>query len=234
MNSIIPIRQASSRDSQSAVFYSAVGEGRGRRFFERTGKAVVKSLSAISKGEQVITDNMEDLLAAVASTQDRDAFHSLFDYFAPRVKSFLLGKGTSSELAEEAVQEAMLNVWRKAHQFDPAKASASTWIFAIARNTRIDLLRKTIRPELDPNDPALVPDEPKQAFETVSAAKDAERIRAKVAALPTEQQEVLRLAFFEDIPHSEIAHRLDIPLGTVKSRIRLAVQRIRSEIGEDV
>ena len=134
---------------------------------------------------------------------------------------------------EEAVQEAMLNVWRKAHQFDPSKASASTWIFAIARNTRIDLIRKTIRPELDPNDPALVPDAPKSAFETVSAAKDAERIRAKVAALPTEQKEVLHLAFFEDTPHSEIARKLDIPLGTVKSRIRLAVQRIRSEIGED-
>ena len=230
----MPMRRASCRDNQPAVFYSALGDVRGKRFVERTGKAIIKPVSAISKGEQAITDNMEDLLAAVASTQDRDAFHSLFDYFAPRVKSFLLGKGTSPDLAEEAVQEAMLNVWRKAHQFDPTKASASTWIFAIARNTRVDLLRKTIRPELDPNDPALVPDEPKQAFETVSAAKDAERIRAKVAALPTEQQEVLRLAFFEDIPHSEIAHRLDIPLGTVKSRIRLAVQRIRGEIGEDV
>ena len=98
---------------------------------------------------------------------------------------------------------------------------------------RVDLLRKTIRPELDPNDPALVPDAPESAFETVSAAKNAERIRAKVAALPTEQKEVLHLAFFEDTPHSEIARKLDIPLGTVKSRIRLAVQRIRSEIGED-
>ena len=230
----MPIRQASCRDVQPVVFRSALEEGRGKRFVERTGNVFINPVSAFSKGEQAITDNMEDLLAAVASTQDRDAFHSLFDYFAPRVKSFLLGKGTSPELAEEAVQEAMLNVWRKAHQFDPAKASASTWIFAIARNTRIDLLRKTIRPELDPKDPALVPDEPKQAFETVSAARDAERIRARVAALPTEQQEVLRLAFFEDIPHSEIAHRLDIPLGTVKSRIRLAVQRIRSEIGEAV
>ncbi len=232
MNSVMPIRQAPSRDSQSAVFYSSLGEGRINRFVERTGKAVVKPLSALSKGEQAITDNMEDLLGAVASSQDRGAFHCLFDYFAPRVKSFLLGKGTSPELAEEAVQEAMLNVWRKAHQFDPSKASASTWIFAIARNTRIDLIRKTIRPELDPNDPALVPDAPESAFETVSAAKDAERIRAKVAALPNEQKEVLHLAFFEDTPHSEIARKLDIPLGTVKSRIRLAVQRIRSEIGE--
>ena len=230
----MPTRQASNRDSQSTLLYPSLGEGRGGGHFERTEKAVIRPIPVISKGEQVITDNMEDLLAAVASSQDRGAFHSLFDYFAPRVKSFLLGKGTSPELAEEAVQEAMLNVWRKAHQFDPSKASASTWIFAIARNTRIDLLRKTIRPELEPNDPALVPDEPKQAFETVSAAKDAERIRARVVALPAEQQEVLRLAFFEDIPHSEIAHRLNIPLGTVKSRIRLAVQRIRSEIGEDV
>ena len=125
-----------------------------------------------------------------------------------------------------------MNVWRKASQFDPQKASASTWIFAIARNTRIDLLRKTIRPELDPTDPSLVPDPSKSAVEIVAASEEAEQIRSSVALLPPEQQEVLRLAFFEDIAHTEIARKLNIPLGTVKSRIRLAVQRIRSEIGE--
>ncbi|MEC7646821.1 MAG: sigma-70 family RNA polymerase sigma factor [Pseudomonadota bacterium] len=175
---------------------------------------------------------MDDLLVAVGATQDRQAFQTLFEYFAPRMKSFLQSKGTSPELSEEAVQEALLNVWRKAAQFDPQKASASTWIFAIARNTRIDLLRKSNRPALDPNDPALVPDPPKAAFDTVAVAEETGRIREHVAGLPVEQREVLRLAFFEELPHAEVARRLDIPLGTVKSRIRLALRRIRSGIGD--
>jgi RNA polymerase sigma-70 factor (ECF subfamily) len=182
--------------------------------------------------EESSIDNMDDLLIAVAKSRNRDAYRALFEHFAPRVKSFLLGKGGSPEVAEEAVQEAMLNVWRRAATFNPTKASASTWIFTIARNARIDLLRKTIRPTIDPNDPALVPDPPMAAFEAVSAGQDAERIRKEIMALPAEQQEVLRLAFFEDLAHAEVAKRLDIPLGTVKSRIRLAIGRIRSQIGE--
>ena len=101
---------------------------------------------AVRKRRSSAIDNMDDLLVAVGATQDRQAFQTLFEYFAPRMKSFLQSKGTSPELSEEAVQEALLNVWRKAAQFDPQKASASTWIFAIARNTRIDLLRKSNRP----------------------------------------------------------------------------------------
>ena len=233
MDSVTSLRHGKASDTQAAIFCLPSDNIPTDRRADGIGRAVLNPSVPGSKEDQAITNNMEELLSAVASSQDRGAFHSLFEHFAPRVKSFLLGKGTAPELAEEAVQEAMLNVWRKAGQFDPAKASASTWIFAIARNTRIDLIRKTVRPELDPNDPALVPDAPKPAFEAVSAAKDAERIRTRVAALPIEQQEVLQLAFFEDMPHSEIAHKLDIPLGTVKSRIRLAVQRIRSEIGED-
>ena len=188
-------------------------------------------LAGRKRGSSVI-DNMDDLLVAVGAKQDRQSFKVIFEHFAPRMKSFLQSKGTSSELAEEAVQEALLNVWRKAAQFDPQKASASTWIFAIARNTRIDLLRKSNRPALDPNDPALVPDPPKAAFDTVAVAEETDRIREQVAMLPVEQQEVLRLAFFEELPHVEVARRLDIPLGTVKSRIRLALRRIRSEVGD--
>ena len=188
--------------------------------------------TASSNREDSDIDSMDDRLIAVATSRDREAYRALYEHFAPRVKSFLLGKGSSPEVAEEAVQEAMLNVWRKAAHFDPSKAAASTWIFAIARNTRIDLLRKENRPALDPNDPALVPDFPAPAFETVSAAQEANQIRERVAALPAEQQDVLRLAFFEDLAHSEVAERLGIPLGTVKSRIRLAVRRIRNEIGD--
>tara|TARA_A100001037_G_scaffold303324_1_gene337029 strand:- start:4245 stop:4946 length:702 start_codon:yes stop_codon:yes gene_type:complete len=193
------------------------------------------NLSRVDPGSskrKTAVNKMDNLLMAVASSRDRGAFRELFDHFAPRMKSFLLGKGSSAEIAEEAVQEAMLNVWRKAGQFDPQKASSSTWIFAIVRNTQIDLLRKANRPEPDVNDPALVPDPPRSAFETVSAAESANRIRKCVDMLPPDQQDVLRLAFFEELSHGAIAQKLDIPLGTVKSRVRLALQRIRSEIGD--
>ena len=232
MSSVISIQNTSLPIGDFAIFKLPSREARKRHTAVRPCKSERHFDSPVGKRGKPISNNMEELLIAVATSQDREAFHSLFNYFAPRVKSYLQQKGTSPELAEEAVQEAMMNVWRKASQFDPQKASASTWIFAIARNTRIDLLRKTIRPELDPNDPSLVPDPSKSAVEIVSASEEAEQIRSSVALLPHEQQEVLRLAFFEDIAHTEIARKLNIPLGTVKSRIRLAVQRIRSEIGE--
>ena len=228
MNNLLSLQDTTSLRNKFAVSVLPLRKSQSRQ----SDKLGIGSKSAAPKKGKVF-DEMEKSLVAVGDSQDRSAFQSLFDHFAPRVKSYLQARGASPDQAEEAVQEAMLNVWRKAHQYDPKKASASTWIFAIARNARIDLVRKTIRPELDPNDPALVPDAPKAAIETVSAAQEAIRIRGRVAALPPEQQEVLKLAFFEDIPHAEIAKKLGIPLGTVKSRIRLAVQRIRSEIGEE-
>ena len=233
MDSVTPLRQANILDGNFALFRQTSSSNQSTHTWaRRCGRPGIDFKPVDGKKEDSTIDSMDDLLIAVAASRDREAYRTLFEHFAPRVKSFLLGKGTSPEIAEEAVQEAMLNVWRKASHFDPTKAAASTWIFAIARNTRIDLLRKGNRPALDPSDPALVPDPPAPAFETVSAAQDANRIRERVATLPAEQQEVLHLAFFEDLAHTEVAERLGIPLGTVKSRIRLAVRRIRSGLGE--
>lgn len=178
-------------------------------------------------------EEMNDLLAAVAEHQDRAAFETVFDYFAPRVKAFMHGQGTDAGMAEEIVQETMVNVWRKAGQFDPAKASAATWIFTIARNLRIDLLRKANRPVPDANDPALVPDPEPQGHEVIALKRDATRLNEAVADLPPEQLAVLKLAYYEDKAHAQVAEELGIPLGTVKSRIRLAFKRIRSELGEN-
>ena len=136
-------------------------------------------------------------------------------------------------MAEEIVQETMVNVWRKAKQFEAAKASASTWIFTIARNMRIDMLRRANRPEPDMNDPAIVPDPDPPAQEVIHRKQEARRIRKAFASLPGEQQEVLRLAFFEDKAHPQVAEELGIPLGTVKSRIRLAFKHLRAVVGED-
>lgn len=186
-----------------------------------------------NRTQQTAVDQMARLLSKVAEHQDKAAFQSLFEHFAPRIKAFIQRKGTDPETAEEVVQEAMVNVWRKARQFDPAKASASTWIFTIARNVRIDLLRKAMRPEPDMNDPALVPDPEPLAHDKLAHEQDASRLKRALSGLPSDQQEVLRLAFFEEKAHAEVARELNIPLGTVKSRIRLAFNRVRSELGDN-
>jgi RNA polymerase sigma-70 factor (ECF subfamily) len=175
---------------------------------------------------------MNNLLAAVAESQDRKAFKALFEFFAPRIKGFMYRRGVSPDMVEEVVQDTMVNVWRKAKQFDPAKASASTWVFTIARNARIDLLRKQNRPIPDINDPSFVSDPEPNAHQIVSNTQDTNRLKTAIAGLPVEQQEVLRLAFYEDKAHAAVAQELGIPLGTVKSRIRLAIRRIRSELGD--
>jgi RNA polymerase sigma-70 factor (ECF subfamily) len=178
------------------------------------------------------SERLGDLIIAVGRTQDRAAFKILFQHFAPRLKAFVMRQGTDAGLAEEVVQETFVNVWRRAAQFQPEKASASTWIFTVARNMRIDMLRKARRPEPDVNDLAFLVEPPLRADETHDRAKDAEKLRMILTSLPAEQQTVLQMVFFEDKPHSEVAEELGIPLGTVKSRIRLAVRRVRSELGE--
>jgi RNA polymerase sigma factor (sigma-70 family) len=181
-----------------------------------------------------INEQLNSLLVSVAEGRDRSAFQSLFVYFAPRLKAFVMGQRTDPGLAEEIVQETMLNVWRKADQFEPAKASASTWVFTIARNMRIDMLRKANRPAPDMDDPALVPDSEPPAHERVSRKQESARLRQALVSLPAEQREILRMVFLDDTTHAEAAERLGIPLGTVKSRIRLALKRMRSEVGEEV
>ena len=159
------------------------------------------------------------LLRAVAERADRTAFAELFGLFAPKVKSYLLRLGLPAARAEELAQETLLVVWRRAAQFDPASTGAAAWIFTIARNLRIDAARRDgiALPDADPTD---------------DAARQSERIRAALAQLSTEQAEVVQLAFFDDRPHGEIERALGIPLGTVKSRLRLAMARLRSLLGE--
>lgn len=174
------------------------------------------------------------LLDRLAATQDQQAFAELFEYFAPRLKSVLLRSGTDHQTAEELAQEAMLSVWRKSYLFDPAKASASTWIFTIARNLRIDRFRRERRPELDPNDPSLVPEAESPAEEQLDAQYRGKRIRECLDELPLEQQEVVRLSFNEGLTHQEIADRLELPLGTVKSRIRLSFAKLRPILRNEI
>ncbi|MDX2238593.1 MAG: sigma-70 family RNA polymerase sigma factor [Hyphomonadaceae bacterium] len=170
------------------------------------------------------------LMRRVAETQDRDAFAALFAYYAPRVKSYLLRIGAGEALAEELTQEAMLVVWRKAALFDPAQASVSTWIFRIARNRRIDAARRDGKPALSAEEPMLAPAQTEAPDERLSALEREDAVRAALADLPPEQIALLQAAFYEGLSHSEIAAREGLPLGTVKSRIRLAFGRLRAKL----
>ena len=178
------------------------------------------------------SSDINDLIRIVAQERDRNAFRIVFKHFAPRLLAFLKKRGSEQQIAEEVTQETMVNVWNKAGQFNPSKAAASTWIFTIARNAWIDHLRKSKRPEIDENDPALVPEPEPAAHDVMSRRQETECLVSAVNKLPADQKEVLQLAFFQDKAHGEVAKELGIPLGTVKSRIRLALNRIRGELGD--
>lgn len=175
-------------------------------------------------------DEMSTLLVAVAERQDRAAFAALFRHFAPRVKSYLMRFGDGGGKVEEVLQETFTAVWTKARLFDPTRAAASTWIFTIARNRRIDAFRRDRRPEFDPSDPAFVPEPEETGEARVTARERREDLRAAMDELSAEQREVLHLSFFEENSHDAIAARLGLPVGTVKSRIRLAYGHLRTRL----
>jgi RNA polymerase sigma-70 factor (ECF subfamily) len=170
------------------------------------------------------------LLSGVARNLDRTAFAELFDAFAPRVKSFMMRKGATHELAEDLVQETMIAVWTKAGLYDPTRGAVSTWIFTIARNLWIDRHRRDgVMPltVLDDYDP---PSGEAGSDEVVWRKQEAQLIAQYLDEIPPGQKEPLMLSFVEDMPQGEIARRLNLPLGTVKSRVRLAYGRLRKKL----
>lgn len=175
-------------------------------------------------------DRFSDLMERVANFKDRAAFGELFSYYGPRVKAYLLRLGADDALAEELAQEVMVIVWRKAELFDRSQASVSTWLFRIARNKRIDALRRAKKPELDPNDPLLLPSAPVAADNLISGSQRDHLVREAMIDLPEEQKRLLQQAFYEGLSHREIAERSGTPLGTVKSRLRLAFLKLRAKL----
>lgn len=166
-----------------------------------------------------------ECIMRIRDRQDREAFALLFRHFAPRVKAFLMRSGADATLAEECTQEVMATLWQKAHLFDPARASAATWIFTIARNRKIDALRRTRRPE--PEDLSWGPEAEPDQEEALALQQESEKLEAAIGALPDKQRELIEKAYFGDLSHSEIAAETGLPLGTIKSRIRLALDRLR-------
>ena len=161
----------------------------------------------------------------IRDNQDDVAFAELFRHFAPRVKAFLLKSGTEPTLAEECTQEALATVWNKAHLFDPTRASVATWIFTITRNRKIDALRKQRRPE--PEDLAWGPQEEPDQSDVIAMTQETKKLGDALTALPSKQRLLIEKAYFGELSHSEIAIETGLPLGTIKSRIRLALERLR-------
>jgi RNA polymerase sigma-70 factor (ECF subfamily) len=178
------------------------------------------------------TQDFARLVEAIAARQDRAAFTRVFAYYAPRVKAYLARLGLDGAQAEEVAQEVMVAVWRKAASFDARQASVSTWIFRIARNRRIDVFRRAQRATLDPNDPAFEPPAEARPDGAAEAAEREARVRRAMAELPPEQRDLVRRAFYEDLSHSEIAATTGVPLGTVKSRLRLAFAKLKLTLAD--
>ena len=193
-----------------------------------------KPRKKLSPADKAAMAALATLIEDIAAHKSKAAFKKLFEYFAPRLKGYLMRLGSSEAQAEELVQDDMLTVWRKAALFDRRKAAASTWLFTIARNRRIDILRREKYPELDPEDPALVPDEEVQPDDAVIMAERKAEVQSAMATLPEEQAELVKLAFYKGWSHSEIAKETGLPLGTVKSRLRLSFSRLKEALDAKV
>jgi RNA polymerase sigma-70 factor (ECF subfamily) len=169
------------------------------------------------------------MIARVAEARDRTAFATLFEYYAPRVKTLLVRSGSTPSAAEELTQEAMIAVWRKAHLYDAQRASPAAWIFTIARNLRIDSARRGSS-ALYEMDLSFGAEAPQQPDEILNGVQDAERVRSAIRTLNSDQAQAIEMAFFQEQTHSQISETLGVPLGTIKARIRFGMMKLRAVI----
>ena len=167
-------------------------------------------------------------MLAVRDERDKAAFEKLFDHFAPRLKSFIMRTGMPSAQAEDVVQEVMLTVWRKAAQYDPHRAQVSAWIYQIARNRQIDILRKENRPV--PEELTEVREQEPDVDHIMTLEQEAKELKQALNQLKGDQREMVEKAYLGELSHSEISQQTGLPLGTIKSRIRLGLERLRHEM----
>ncbi len=168
-----------------------------------------------------------ELIEAVAKDQDKSAFSELFAYFFPRIRAYAVRGGSGSTEADELAQETMLTVWRRAASFDRTKAAVSTWMFAIIRNKRIDRVRRVKHYDVDLEEAEQLSVDTADPGEAYDMARAGSALRETMKSLPLDQLTILQKAYFEHKTHVEIAEELQLPLGTVKSRIRLALKKLR-------
>jgi len=175
--------------------------------------------------KQAENANWVGLMEAVRDDKCRVSFATLFTHFAPRIKGFLIQSGADAAMAEECAQDVMTTLWHKAAQFDATRASVATWVFTIARNRRIDMLRRQRR--VEPDDLPWGPQEEPAQADVLALQQETEGLTAALKTLPAEQRDLIQKAYFSDLTQSEIARITGLPLGTIKSRIRLALDRLR-------
>ncbi|WP_425641874.1 sigma-70 family RNA polymerase sigma factor [Marinomonas gallaica] len=182
---------------------------------------------------ETINDSKNALLedmTQVAVARDTRALERLFDHYAPRIRAFCLSAQPGANLmADDIAQEVMIRIWNKAHLYNPATASLNTWIFTIARNARIDYMRKNGRyqSDIDPEEFwSEMADENADPFREAQQQRDQVRVRDGLKQLPNDQQQVLAKVYLEGKSHSEASEELGLPLGTVKSRVRLALNKL--------
>ena len=167
-------------------------------------------------------------MIAVRDRRDRAAFAALFDYFAPRLKGFVIRAGASPQQSEEIVQDVMLTLWRKADSFDPHRAQVSAWVYQIARNRQIDIARKENRPV--PEEIRQAPGTTDDATQIIAIEQEVEQLKLALDRLKPPQREIIEKAYLGELTHQEISRQTGLPLGTIKSRIRLGLERLRHEL----
>jgi len=206
----------------------------GRGIGRRSARAAVRKDDAEREPKKSPSEAAAhaELIVAIANQQDRAAFKSLFEFYAPRIKTWLIRRGAAPDLAEETAQDALLTIWKKAALFDPNRATPAAWIFTIARNLRIDKARRDNRERLNAVYELQIVDEAERPDDILDADEAGERVRAALGVLSAEQMRVVQLSFFEGRAHNDIALALNIPLGTVKSRLRLAMRTLRQRLGD--
>ncbi len=188
----------------------------------------IMSSKAVRQGVAEGFSDQTNWMLAVRDSRDKAAFGLLFDYYAPRLKGFVMRSGTGNAQAEEIVQDVMLTVWRKAHLFDPQRAQVSSWIYQVARNRQIDILRREARPVPEELKPPESTDE--DASQILALDQEAQKLRQALARLKPGQREMVEKAYLGDLTHAEIRAETGLPLGTIKSRIRLGLEKLRHEL----
>ena len=201
-----------------------------RRGIRYSPRAVASGIERTLTSQATQQGEFAELISAVAERRDREAFTRLFDHFAPRLNAYLRRLGTDPATAEEIAQETMVTLWHKAPQYNPQKSSLATWLYRIARNRRVDNLRRDRLVFLDVSDPILEAADETNLVAEVDMQQRKDAVRSALASLPEEQLSVVRLAFFDDLSHSQISEQVGLPLGTVKSRIRLGFTRLRRSL----
>jgi RNA polymerase sigma-70 factor (ECF subfamily) len=186
--------------------------------------ALTRTKDAVSPGS--LSDQSDERLLGLVGSGDREAFRILWDRFGVALYTVCLRRLSDQGAAEDATQEAFTSVWRRASTFDPMRGSAAGWLFAVARNAAAQVARRDKRPDVN----LTVLDGEEAAQD--EAALTRMMVHAALARLPETERAVLELAYFDDLSQSQIADQLNLPLGTVKTRVRSGLRRLSEYLGD--